>query len=400
MANIQIWNGTANFIAGESTPFGFYDDDYAFQQDAPRVARYCAEKLGWPILDVELHERQLFTAFEEAVTAYSKEVISAITAETISSQVGNSAQGPSVNQTVFRPSLAQVVRISSQYGSEAGVGGPVDLKSKSIDLVENQQQYDLTELLAEGPVEIRKVFYEAPPAILRYFDPYAGTGTGIQSLMDAFDFGSFSPGVNFLLMPASFDLLKTQAIEFNDQIRRSTYSFEIHNNILTIFPVPKNVGKLKIQYYKLSDKNSSYIDNTVDQATRDSQSGVIRGTDGRVTTSGVVTNISNANAQNLTYSEINAIGRQWIYKYAAATSKEMLGLIRGKYTVVPIPGAETTMNQQDLLTDARGEKAALIEELRAVLDTASITRQLELQAQQTQYINDTLRGVPMMIYVG
>ena len=78
--DIQIWDGSTNFIAGESTPFGFYDDDLAFQEDAPKVARYCAEKLGWPVLDIELNERQFYTAFEEAVTAYGKEVIESIAA--------------------------------------------------------------------------------------------------------------------------------------------------------------------------------------------------------------------------------------------------------------------------------------------------------------------------------
>ena len=72
--------------------------------------------------------------------------------------------------------------------------------------------------------------------------------------MDAFDFGSYSPGVNFLLMPASYDMLKVQAIEFNDQIRKSSYTFEINNNKLRIFPVPKTAGKLKVQYYSIDDK--------------------------------------------------------------------------------------------------------------------------------------------------
>ena len=208
------------------------------------------------------------SAFEEATTAYGKEVIEAIAAETISSQVGGGASGEAVNATIFRPNLQSVIRASSQYGMEAGVGGPVDLKSAMINLVPNQQEYDLETLINDGALEIRKVFYEAPPAILRYFDPYAGTGTGVQSLMDAFDFGSFSPGVNFLLMPASYDVLKTQAIEFNDQIRKSTYSFEINNNKLRIFPVPKNAGNLKIQYYKLSDKNSNYYDDGVNIEAR------------------------------------------------------------------------------------------------------------------------------------
>jgi len=400
MANVQIWNGTTNFIAGQSTPFGFYDDDLSFQEDAPKVARYCAEKLGWPVLDVELDERQFYTAFEEAVTAYGKEVIEAITAETISSQLGGSASGNAVNQTIFRPSLQRTIQFSAQYGTEAGVGGPITLRDKMIDLVANQQKYDLTTLVNEGPIEIRKIFYEAPPAILRYFDPYAGTGTGVQSLMDSFGFGAYSPGVNFLLMPASFDVARIQAIEFNDQIRKAGYSFEVHNNELTLFPVPKVAGKLKIQYYKISDKVNSYIDDTVSIAASANSGGSVQGSGGGTSSSGITTNISNANAQNLVYSEINAIGRQWIYKYAAATSKEILAYVRGKYETVPIPGSEARLNAADLLSDARTEKQTLIETLKATMQTASMTNQLQLQATNTQYINDALQGVPMLIFVG
>lgn len=400
MADTVIWDGTTNFIAGESTPFGFYDDDLAFQGDAPKVARYCAEKLGWPVLDIELNERQFYTAFEEAVTAYGKEVIEAIAAETISSQVGGGASGEAVNATIFRPNLSNVIRASSQYGMEAGVGGPVDLKSAMIDLVANQQEYDIQSLVGDGAIEIRKIFYEAPPAILRYFDPYAGTGTGIQSLMDAFDFGSYSPGVNFLLMPASYDILKVQAIEFNDQIRKSSYSFEVNNNKLRIFPVPRSGGKLKIQYYKVSDKNSNYYDDSINIEASASSQGSVSGTGGGTSTTGISTNMSNLNAQNLVYSEINAIGRQWIFKYTAATAKEMLAYVRGKYQTVPVPGSEVQMNAADLLADARDEKVFLVEDLKTTMQTASMTNQLELSATQTKYINDAMAGVPMHIYIG
>lgn len=400
MADVPIWNGVANFIAGESTPFGFYDDDMSFQEDAPKVARYCAEKLGYPVLDVELNERNFFTAFEEAVTAYGKEVIEAIAAENMATTLGVSTTGTAINSTVFKPSLQQVIRYTTQYGMEAGVGGDIDLKSKMIDLISGQQLYDLTTLINDGPIEIRKVFYEAPPAILRYFDPYAGTGTGLQSLMDAFDFGSFSPGVNFLLMPASFDLAKIQAIEFNDQIRRSAYTFEVHNNKLKIFPVPKTNGKLKIEYFKVVDKNNNYIDDSVNILASGQSGGSIQGTGGLTSYAGVTTNMSNVNAQNLTYSEINAIGRQWVYKYAAAISKEILAYIRGKYQTVPVPGSEVQMNAADLLADARAEKQFLVEDLKATLQTASMTNQLELKATQTKYLNDTLQGVPMLLYIG
>jgi len=394
MATAQIWNGTATFIPGSSTPFGFYDYDSDFQQEAPKVARYCAEKLGWPVMDVELNERQFYTAFEEAVTAYSKEVIEAIIAESISSQLGSSTSGTSVNNTIFRTSIQNAIETSAQYGTEAGVGGPVTLRDKMIDLVADQQKYDLSTLIDDGPVEVRRVFYEAPPAILRYFDPYAGTGTGMQSLMDAFGFGNMSPGVNFLLMPVSFDVAKIQAIEFNDQIRKSAYSFEIHNNILTLFPIPKAAGKLKIQYYRKEEKTSSYINDAFLSTTGGGSSS------SNINSAGVITNISNANAQNLVFSEINAIGRQWIYQYAAATAKEILAYVRGKYETVPVPGSEARLNAGDLLTDARAEKAALVESLKATMQTASITNQLQIQSEQAQYLNEALQKVPMLIYVG
>jgi hypothetical protein len=399
-AHIQIWDGTTNFIAGESTPFGFYDDDLAFQEDAPKVARYCAEKLGFPVLDIELNERQFYTAFEEAVTAYGKEVIEAIAAETVSSQIGGSASGTAVNQTLFKPSLKSVIETSKQYGMEAGVGGDVDMKSALIPLTASQQQYDLEAIIDDGDIEVRRVFYQATPAMLRYFDPYAGTGTGIQSLMDAFDFGSYSPGVNFLLMPASYDLLKVQAIEFNDSIRRSAYTFEINNNKLRVFPVPKTTGgMLRIEYYRTADKTYNTDDGVSFEANAET-AGSVSGTGGGTSTTGVSTNISNVNAQNLIYSEINAIGRQWIFKYTVATCKEMLAYIRGKYQTVPVPGSEVTMNAADLLADAREEKVFLVEDLKATMQTASMTNQLEMAATQTKFINDAMQGVPMHVYIG
>jgi hypothetical protein len=113
-----------------------------------------------------------------------------------------------------------------------------------------EQKYDLNAwasssgvVLPGDQIDIKRIFYEAPPAIVRYFDPYAGTGTGLQSLMETFGFGQFSPGINFMLMPVYFDVLKIQAIEFNDQIRKSAYTFEIQNNQLKILKM-LHLGKL------------------------------------------------------------------------------------------------------------------------------------------------------------
>lgn len=386
MANIQIWDGTATFIAGQSTPFGFYDDDLDFQDEAPKVANFCAIRLGYPLMDVELNSGSFFACFEEAVTTYGNEVYQAQAVQNYIALEGGD-NTTILNDAVITPSLQNVITIAAGYGTEAGVGGVVTRYSGSVQVSPNVQTYDLNEWATnegiQGRIEITKVFYEAPPAIMRYFDPYAGTGTGIQSLMDAFDFGSFSPGVNFLLMPASYDILKTQAIEFNDQIRRSGYSFEVVNNHLKLFPVPKNAGKIWFEYYKVKEKQS--LDNSAN-------------TPGGV--GGSISNISNVPYENPTYASINSIGRQWVYRYTLALAKELLAYVRGKYTTVPIPGSEATLNQQDLLADARTEKAALVENLRAILENTSKLAQLERKAGEGNFLQDTLKQVPMVIFVG
>ena len=380
MAEIKIWDGTATFSAG-MTPFGFYDNDTEFQSEAVKVAKFCATRLGFPMMDVELQSGSFFACFEEAVTTYGNLVFQYKIRENYISMEGASS-ATSANSKIVNPSLQKMIKISQEYGTEAEVGGNITRYTGSLPVTASIQDYDLdawaTEQGITGSIEVRRVFYESPPAILRYFDPYAGTGTGIQSLMDAFDFGSYSPGINFLLMPASYDILKTQAIEFNDQIRRSAYSFELVNNKLKLFPVPKISGSLRFEYYKTKDKEDAVFESGSD----------------------TITNVGEVPYENPTFLKINTPGRDWIYRYTLALAKELLAYVRGKYQTVPVPGSEATLNQADLLTDARSEKEKLLTELTELLQVASKQSQLESQAAQTEAMNTTLKGVPMTIYVG
>lgn len=380
MANINVWNGSSTFSAGQ-TPFGFYDADVDFVADADKVATFCATRLGYPVMDVELSSGSLYACFEEATTVYGNEVYNFKIREHYINVEGTS-NSTSLNNSVVAGSLQRVIELSQDYGTEAEVGGKVTKRSAMLPITASVQDYDLNQWAIDnditGGIEIRRVFYEAPPAILRYFDPYAGTGTGIQSLMDAFDFGSYSPGINFLMMPASFDLLKVQAIEFNDQIRRSAYSFELVNNQLKVFPVPKERTSLKFEYYLLDDK-ASVVDSSG---------------------SGLVTNVGNVPYNNPVYNELNSVARQWIFSYTLALARELLGYIRGKYSQVPVPGSEATLNANDLLTDARAEKDKLIEALRGQLLETTRRSQLEKQAAEGEAMNKILNDVPYKIYIG
>ena len=378
MADIAIWEGTSDFQAGQ-TPFGFYDTDADFDADADKVAKFCAQRLGYPLMDVELQSGSFYACFEEAVTTYGNEVFQYKIRENYLSMEGDTT-GSSYNNKLIEPGLARTIQITENYGTEAGVGGDIRKYTGELTVTQSVQEYDLEAALGniEGGIEIRKVFYESPPAILRYFDPYAGTGTGIQSLMDAFDFGSYSPGVNFLLMPASYDMLKVQAIEFNDQIRRSAYSFEVVDNRLKLFPIPTRTGTLYFEYYKNSEKS---------EAVRRSETNLI-------------TNVGEVPYDNVKYAHINSVGRQWIYRYTLSLTKELLGYIRGKYQQIPVPGSNTALNQADLLTDARTEKTALLTELREMLEQTSRQAQLERKANESDNLKRITTEVPMTIYIG
>ena len=393
MANIPIWNNTPGSV-WNNTPFGFYDNDVDFQQEAPLFATWCARRLGYPIVNVELQDINFYAAFEEAITTYGNEVYLYKIREGYLSMEGNVVNNNTTfNNKLITPNLGSIIRISETYASEAGVGGYTTYYTGSLSLTASIQDYDLkawatSEGISGSGIEIKRVFFEQPPAIVRYFDPYAGTGTGIQSLLETFGFGQFSPGINFLLMPIYFDVQKLQSIELNDQIRKSAFSFDLVNNNLRIFPIPGDRAdgaerRLFFHYIKKDERND------VTSATPNYNSG----------SSTLVTNVSNVPYANPVFCDINSIGKQWVRQYALAIAKETLGYIRKKYNSIPIPGAEVTLNGDDLLTDARAEKIALLEQLRATLDVTSRKTQLENQAAEADFIQKTLINSPIGIYI-
>jgi hypothetical protein len=384
MANAAIWPGSSSFAPGD-TPFGFYDSDVQFQTDADKVANFCAKRLGYPLVDIELQDLNFYTAFEEAVTTYGNEIYAFKVRQDYLSMEGTTT-GSSFNNSVIQPNFASIVRMSHQYGEEAGVGGTVTWYTGSFHTKANQQDYDMTAWAAQSAslapgdtIEIKRVFYESPPAIVRYFDPYAGTGTGMMNLLDTFGWGNYSPAINFLLMPINYDLQKIQAIEFNDQIRKSQYSFELVNNRLRLFPIPTvDEGKMFFEYIKNSERNIATMPSS----------------------SALVSNVSNVPYNNPNYTQINSIGRQWIFEYTLSLVKEMLGYVRGKYGTIPIPGAEVTLNSGDLITAATAEKNLLLDKLKAYLEETSREKLLERRSLEADYKQKELNLVPQPIFIG
>jgi hypothetical protein len=379
--NVPIWPGSSSFSPGE-TPFGFYDYDAEFQKDADKVANFCSRRLGYPLVDVELQDISFYAAFEEAITTYGNEIY-AYQIRDNQLNIQGLPTSTNLNNSVISSNFESIIRLTEQYGAEAGSGGNVPKYSGRIPLTESVQNYDLKQWAVQngidGPIEIKRVFYEAPPAILRYYDPYSGTGYGQQSLMGGAGFGASTPAISFLMMPINFDLMTLQAIELNDTVRRSNYSFEIADNKIRIFPIPNDsTSVLFFEYIKRNERISSSPESNP----------------------GAVSNVSNAPYTNPSYASINSVGRQWIFEYTLAIAKEILGLIRGKYGTIPIPNSSVTLNQQDLLTQAAADKARLIEKLKLYLDETSRQSLLERRSKEAEFGRIELNNVPFTIYVG
>lgn len=374
------------------TPFGFYDTDAEFQQEAPQVASFVARRLGYPVVDVELTHRQIYACLEEAITTYSNQVNQFNAREHMFAVQGLKTSVNITQKNIISTPLPQLVRMSAQYGTEAESGGNVTIKKGFISASAFTQSYDLKTLWADqyesgSAIEIRKIYHQMPPAIARYYDPFATTGLGLTNLMSEFGFDGYSPPVTFVMMPAYEDLLRIQAIEINDMIRKSQYSFTVSNNVVRFTPIFKTNTIVWFDYLVIDDKlNGSNGSGSGGVA----QSG---------STNSIVSDFSNIPYDNIQYSNINSIGRLWVYRYTLALAKELLGTIRSKYESIPIPDANIRMDGETLRREASAEKDGLIKEIRETLEQTGQQAQLKKQMENAEAMQNIFKYVPVPFYI-
>jgi len=365
------------------TPFGFYDTDSQFQIDAPKAAEWVARKLGYPVVEVELLDKQIYACFEEAISVYGNQVNQFNAREYMMTLQGSTTDTSATQRNVIGSAVPQLVSIANDYGVEAQSGGNVTVKRGYISASTGVQTYDLKTLWADpyesgSQIEIRRVYHYMPPAIARYYDPFATTGLGLTNLMSEFGFDGYSPPVTFVMMPAYEDLLRIQAIEVNDMIRKSQYGFEISNNIIRFSPIFKENKVVWFDYMVTTDKKINLL-----------QSG-----------SNIASDLSNVPYTNISYTKTNDMSRTWIFKYTLALAKELLGIIRSKFSEIPYPDGEIKLDGELLRREAIDEKEALIKELRETLEETGQQAQMKKQMENTKAMQEMFRNVPTLIYVG
>ncbi len=375
-----------------------------FLSGAVDQVSYVYKKLGGDVLDVELTEGNIYTAYEESVLEYSYLVNIHQATNMLSDALGNttgsfdskgnlesgalssSLNGNHVALKYPKFDYSMTRRIANGIGAEVGVNGSVQF-SASFDVVPGVQDYDLQSIISSSSeyssvvgnkkILVKKVFYKTPHAMWRFYGYYGG----LNVVGNLHNYGQFSDDSTFQLVPAWHN--KAQAMAFEDAIytRMSHFSYELRDNKLRLFPIPHAHFPLSSTMWVEFSVPTDVWDNTETE------------TDG-------VNNMNTLPVGNLPFENINSIGKQWIRRFALSLSKEMLGQVRSKFGNVPVPGQQVSLNGSALITEAKTEQNALRDELKATLAELTYAKLSERNAGMADNVEKVLDKVPNYIFVG
>ena len=372
------------------TPFGFFDDDLVFQEDADKIVPFVKRKLGDDILSVELTKKQIWACFEEAVMEYGSLVNEYQTKSQLSNLMGIST-GSNIEGKYAHETLDFVLRLAEPYAQEAGIGGSYNTMSGSITLVDGQQDYDMYDQLKDengnlifssslngggaGRMKILEVFHFSPQAAYRFFD----TTSAINYLNNEFSFESFTPETVFYVLPVFEDVLRGGQMDLSNRVRRSNYSYTTQGTKIRIYPTPNFDGSSKTKKLWLrvgfgaDPFNPPYNDASIDG----------------------VSSFANVPYGFLKYETFNSMGRTWVYNYTLGLAKELLGLVRSKFSQVPIPGSSLQLNGTDLISQGRDDQAKMKEEMNNLLESLTYEKMLEGDANRAESLQRILKTVPI-----
>jgi hypothetical protein len=379
-----------SFTTG-STPFGIFDSDECFQDDADKVEDWVRKKLGGSALCIALSASDVYASFEEAAIEYSSYInqyqFKSVAADLLGSATGSlsaSMAGGGQENRYPQNLLEFHKRQAEPYGEAAGVGGSFTLHSASFTTVLGQQDYNIQDLISsqltgsDGRVrkaQIKEIFHFSPLSQYRFF----GTTSAVNFLNNQFSFESFTPETIFYLLPVWEDILRGMQFETSNRVRRSNYSYDVNNNVVKLYPTPTGASRIHFTYWLPKEPYSPDYDDAA--------------LDG-------VANVSNVPFSNIEYCKLNSISRQWIWKMTHALSKEILGEIRSKISSIPIPNGDLTLNGPELLSDARTEQDRLRQELREYLEDTTYQAIAAKEAEMAESVKRVLAEIPLGIYVG
>lgn len=413
--NAIVLSSTGDTTAVASNlPFGTYaSTDYwteeevnLFLSGAADQVGYVYQKLGGEILNLEITDAQVYASYEEACLEVSylanihqsKNILSNVLGATtgtfnhdgqIRETSGNINSETKLNTRYPKFDFAYARRVTEGVSEEVGIGGTQTVYSASIDIIPDQQDYDLQNLLAGSGADfealannnkllIKKVYYKTSQAMWNFYGYYGA----INVVGNLANYGQYSDSSTFELVPVWQQKLQAMAFEDSIKTRTSDFGYKLRGNKLRLFPIPSNLtpNKIWVEFVIPSD---TWVED-------DSAKIGVQG----------VNNLMNIPFDNYPYKVINSIGKHWIRRYSLALCKEMLGYTRSKFGTIPIPGNEINLNGTDLISQAQTEMKELRDELKAVFDELIYDKLMESDVAIMNASNEVMKNVPLGIYVG
>ena len=394
-------------------PLGIYAGSDPFLSGAADQVAYVFKKLGGDVLDIEITDGQVYSAYEEATLEYSylvnihqaKNILGNVLGGTTGSfdedgqlTDGHALEGKNVNLRLPRFDFAYARKIAEGISSEKQMGNN-QLYSASFALTGGVQDYDLQKIIYSASVDsdnsdfpyynkvgvnkisISKIYFKTPSSAWRFYGYYGGLNT----VGNLGTYGQYADDSTFQVIPVWQN--KAQAMAFEDSIytRNSHWSYELRNNNVRVYPIPPIGGGYPTKMWV--EFSTTGTDTWEEQADRK------EGVEG-------INNMNTLPFENIPYANINAIGKQWIRRFALALSKEMLGHVRSKFASIPIPGNDVSLNGSDLISQAKEEQTALRDELKTVLDEMTYGELMSGDAEMVENSNKVQSNVPMLIYSG
>lgn len=369
-----------SYIPG-SLPFSrYFDNDDDFLADVNNVASWIRMKLGEPLLNVELNENQIYLSFMESCLEFSSIVNAYYAKSVLGEYIGHRFDKVSGSYENKLPNTSNLFLYNQteRYNEGSDVGGSYKEYTGSIDLEPDVQDYDLSVLPgvnASASNIIIGELYHYPPYIQYRFYSQASY---VNYLMNEFGIRYFTPETAYYLLPVWEDILRTQQYKMSHKLRRSNFSYLLLGNKLRIFPIPTISAKLWLTYKVKEDV--APIRNLPEEDA--------------------ISNISNIPFNVIQYNKINSIGRQWIRRFALELSREQLGWHRSKFSTIPIPSSEVTLNGGELITRARESQDKLREELRQLLEDTTFQNIIKNKRETADALSEDLSNIPMPIFVG
>jgi hypothetical protein len=374
------------------------------QYEQTKLFRRIRHFLGEPVMQVELEDEQIEDAICMAIEEYSSYVNNWVMQNRLGEMLGLPSEIDFTLKYVSN-TLYFEKTYAPAYGEQVGLGANSirEVKTGSIILTAGTQDY-----LLPAEIEVDQIMWFTPNFVNLYgLDPFSPNNFAVS------EFGASYAGQTWTSVLPVFDtILTAQAAQLRNRVRGSEYSYILRGGpngqrLLKLLPVPYpnnsiNTGVFAgtpgTVFYTYYDKTSMYSGNTANPGfTGYTQEQINTGFQGN----GLVATPADVQLNFISYSQLNSVAQSWVKRYTLALCKEMLGIgIRGKFNgQLPIPGAELTLNKDDLIQTGRDDRDKLITELKEQLAELSYDKIMEKRAAIQEAINKSLGYGPSGIYV-